>query len=605
MSSKMTETKSQTLHNAAAGAKAWPFEEARKVIARLDGETRPVIFETGYGPSGLPHIGTFGEVARTTMVRRAFEALTGGTIPTRLIAFSDDMDGMRKIPGNLPNQDRLAPFIGRPLTEVPDPFGTHESFAHHNNARLRGFLDQFGFEYEFMSATETYRSGRFDAALRATLAAYDAVMAIMLPTLGPERRATYSPFLPIHPVTRIVEQVPLIAHDADAGTITWRDASGTVYETPVTGGHAKLQWKPDWAMRWTALGIDYEMAGKDLIDSVTQSAKICRAIGGRPPEGFNYELFLDPNGEKISKSRGNGLSVEEWLSYASPESLSLFMFQKPRTAKRLYFDVIPKAVDEYYTFAQKYAGEELPKRLENPVWHIKGGPETASGTAISFAMLLNLVSASNAEDRTVLWGFISRYVPGASPETEPELDRLVDYALAYYRDFVLPTKRFRAATATERAALEDLDARLADPRGGRRGDHPGRGLRRRQGALRSAARLVRGALPGAARPGAGASLRLLRRALRRGGDAGADRRRSLPRDRLSLGLPPPGTQRAGLRRLFLVSGVVRRPPRRRSRPQGTRSSSVTPGTLRFMIRLSRSAVVSAMARLFAGSSSVP
>ena len=444
------------------GAKAWPFEEARKVIARLGDKPRPVIFETGYGPSGLPHIGTFGEVARTTMVRNAFELLTGGTIATRLIAFSDDMDGMRKIPGNLPNAHILEPHLGKPLTEVPDPFGTHESFAHHNNARLKGFLDGFGFEYEFMSSTETYRSGRFDEALLATLRAYDEVMAIMLPTLGPERRATYSPFLPVHPVTRVVMQVPLVSHDADAGTIVWRDPDGgKMYETPVTGGAAKLQWKPDWAMRWAALGVDYEMAGKDLIESVRVSSRICQAIGGNPPEGFNYELFLDENGEKISKTKGNGLSVEEWLTYASPESLALFMYQKPKAAKRLFFDVIPKAVDEYFTFAQKYNASAADDRLDNPVFHIKAGAETVPTTPITFAMLLNLVSASNAEDRAVLWGFISRYAPGATPATEPELDKLVGYALAYYRDFVAPTKVFRAPTPTERQALEALSERIA------------------------------------------------------------------------------------------------------------------------------------------------
>ncbi|MEM0908022.1 MAG: lysine--tRNA ligase [Pseudomonadota bacterium] len=447
----------ETVH----GAKSWPFEEAKKVINRLGGETREVIFETGYGPSGLPHIGTFGEVARTTMVKNAFTLLTGGAIPARLIAFSDDLDGMRKIPGNVPNGNLLEPHLGKPLTEVPDPFGEYESFAHHNNARLRGFLDSFGFEYEFMSSTESYRAGRFDEALLATLRAYDDVMAIMLPTLGPERRATYAPFLPIHPETRVVMQVKLESHDAAAGTISWRDPdTNRLYETPVTGGAAKLQWKPDWAMRWAALGVDYEMAGKDLIESVRVSSRICKAIGGKPPEGFNYELFLDENGEKISKTKGNGLSVEEWLTYASPESLSLFMFQKPKAAKRLFFDVIPKAVDEYFTFAGKYNEAEPAARLDNPVFHIKAGPEKAATTPVPFAMLLNLVSASNAEDRDVLWGFITRYAPGASPETEPELDKLVGYAVRYYRDFVAPKKSFRAPTATERKAMEALSARL-------------------------------------------------------------------------------------------------------------------------------------------------
>ncbi|MEM7694529.1 MAG: lysine--tRNA ligase [Pseudomonadota bacterium] len=446
--------------DAANGARAWPFEEARKVVARI-GEGDRAVFETGYGPSGLPHIGTFGEVARTTMVRQAFQLLTGGRVKTTLIAFSDDMDGMRKVPGNLPNQDMLQEFIGKPLTEVPDPFGTHESFAHHNNARLKGFLDSFGFDYTFVSATETYRAGKFDEALLSTLRAFDDVMAIMLPTLGPERRATYAPFLPIHPKTREVCQVPIEARDADAGTIVWRDRDGTRFETPVTGGHAKLQWKPDWAMRWAALGVDYEMAGKDLIESVRVSSRICKAIGGRPPEGFNYELFLDENGEKISKTKGNGLSVEEWLTYASPESLSLFMFQKPKAAKRLFFDVIPKAVDEYNTFAQKYNETPASERLESPVWHIKAGAPAVPTVPIAFAMLLNLVSASNASDRAVLWGFISRYAPGATPESEPELDKLVGYALAYYRDFVAPKKTFRPPTDAERTAMEALSARLA------------------------------------------------------------------------------------------------------------------------------------------------
>lgn len=445
----------------AEGGKAWPYEEARKLLKRVKGQTRPVIFETGYGPSGLPHIGTFGEVVRTTMVRNAFRQLTGDAVPTRLLCFSDDMDGLRKVPDNVPNQELLAQSLGKPLTEVPDPFGEDESFAHHNNRRLRGFLDSFGFDYEFVSATQMYRSGRFDEALLATLAAYDAVMAVMLPTLGPERRATYSPFLPIHPQTRVVMQVPLTGRDVAAGTVSWTDPdTGEDHTTPVTGGACKLQWKPDWAMRWAALGVDYEMAGKDLIESVRASARICKAIGGTPPEGFHYELFLDENGEKISKSRGNGLSVEEWLAYAAPESLSLYMYQKPRAAKRLFFDVIPKTVDEYYQFAAKYNAEDVAKRVENPVWHISGGAPSVDVTPVGFSMLLNLVSASNAEDRDVLWGFISRYQPGATPESEPELDKLVGYAIRYYHDRVRPNKAYRAPTEEERAALMELSDRL-------------------------------------------------------------------------------------------------------------------------------------------------
>jgi lysyl-tRNA synthetase class 1 len=419
-----------------------------------------VLFETGYGPSGLPHIGTFGEVVRTSMVRRAFSTLSD--IPTRLFCFSDDMDGLRKVPDNIPNQAMVRGWLGKPLTTIPDPFGTHESFGHHNNAMLRGFLDGFGFEYEFQSATDWYRSGRFDDALRLVLRYYDEVMALMLPTLGEERQGTYSPFLPISPTTGRVLQVPLVARDADAGTVSFVDEDGATREVPVTGGHCKLQWKPDWAMRWFALGVDYEMSGKDLIPSVALAQKIVLALGGTPPDGFNYELFLDDKGQKISKSKGNGLAVEDWLRYAPPESLSLYMYQQPRRAKKLYFDVIPRAVDEYITFAQKFPAETAVAQLENPVWHIHAGAPPALNCPLSFNVLLNLAGVANAEDPAVLWGFISRYSRGASPENSPFLDRLVGYAITYYRDFVKPAKRFRAADPTERAALTELSAALAE-----------------------------------------------------------------------------------------------------------------------------------------------
>jgi lysyl-tRNA synthetase class 1 len=446
----------------ASAAKAWPFEQARLVIERLKKAPKdgPVIFETGYGPSGLPHIGTFGEVARTTMVRHAFRILTDDKIPTRLIAFSDDMDGFRKVPTNVPNQEMLKEHLHLPLTKVPDPFGCHESFAHHNNARLREFLDGFGFEYEFKSSTEMYKSGAFDDTLLKMLDRYDAVMAIMLPTLGEDRRATYSPFLPISPKTGRVLQVPTLARNFERGTIVFEDEDGERTEIPVTGGNVKIQWKPDWALRWTALGVDYEMAGKDLIDSVTQSSKICRALGGNPPDGFNYELFLDENGEKISKSKGNGLTIEEWLKYAPPESLSLYMFQKPKTAKRLYFDVIPKAVDEYLSFLDAFPGQNEAERMENPVWHVHSGRPPQWGAPVTFALLLNLVSAANAETKEQLWSFISKYAPGVTPESHPFLDTLVGCALAYYEDFVKPSKKFRAASDKERAAFNDLIAKL-------------------------------------------------------------------------------------------------------------------------------------------------
>ena len=437
--------------------KAWPFEEAAKLGARLAASGKSAaIFETGYGPSGLPHIGTFGEVARTSWVRHAFAELTG--MPSRLIAFSDDLDGLRKVPDNVPNRDMLAQHLGKPLTRIPDPFGTHESFGAHNNARLRSFLNSFGFEYEFASSTEVYASGRFDAALIRVLEAYDEITAVILPTLGPERRATYAPVLPIHPETGRVMQVPLTARDPAGGSVTWTDPdTGRSYETQVTGGAAKLQWKADWAMRWYALGIDYEMSGKDLIDSVRLSSRICRILGASPPETFTYELFLDQHGQKISKSKGNGLSVEEWLRYGPPESLGQFMYAQPQRAKRLYFDVIPRATDEYLANADKLSAQSDADRRTNPAWHMHAGRlPNHGGSPVSFTMLLNLASVVNAETPEILWGFIRRYAPEATPENRPFLDRLVHHAIAYYRDFVRPEKNFRHPTDTEREALADL-----------------------------------------------------------------------------------------------------------------------------------------------------
>ncbi|NOU05863.1 MAG: lysine--tRNA ligase [Hyphomicrobiaceae bacterium] len=457
-------------------AKAWPFEEARRLIQRLErapqGKDKVVIFETGYGPSGLPHIGTFGEVARTSMVRHAFEVLTEGKRKTRLICFSDDMDGLRKVPDNVPNKEMLAQYLDKPLTSVPDPFtNEYPSFAHHNNARLRKFLDQFGFQYEFLSATEQYKSGAMDATLLRMLEVYDKVMEIILPTLGPDRQATYSPFLPVSPTSGKVLQVPMIERDATRGTIVYIDPdTGKKVETKVTGGAVKCQWKADWAMRWAAIGVDYEMAGKDLIDSVTLSSRICKALGGTPPEGFNYELFLDEKGQKISKSKGNGLTIEQWLTYASPESLSLFMYQKPKTAKKLYFDVIPRALDEYLQFIAAFPQQDAKGKLDNPVWHLHMGAPPKSELPITFGLLLNLVAASNAHDKSVLWGFIRKIAPNATAEKFPMLDHLVGYAVRYYEDFVKPTKVFRVATAEERVALMALDAALADVTPGATGD---------------------------------------------------------------------------------------------------------------------------------------
>ncbi len=451
------------LKDAALTAEAWPFQEARTLFNEKLGGRVPekgyVLFETGYGPSGLPHIGTFGEVVRTTMVRNAFKTLYPD-IPTKLFCVSDDMDGLRKVPDNIPNKDMVAAYLGKPLTRIPDPFGCHGSFGEHNNSRLKEFLDSFGFDYEFKSATECYTSGLYDKALLAVLQNYEKVINVILPTLGDERRATYSPFLPISPKTGNVLQVPLLEINKEKGTVTFLDEDGERTEVPVTGGRCKLQWKADWAMRWYALGVDYEMSGKDLMESVRLSSKICRILGGTPPQNLTYELFLDEKGEKISKSKGNGLAVEDWLKYAPQESLSLFMFQKPRTAKRLHFDVIPRAVDEYLNFISAYAGQEGKDRLNNPAWHIHAGLPPKPETGLSFNILLNLVSVCHSDDPAVLWHYISAYAPGATPETCPYLNNLIPYAAAYYRDFVRPLQKYRMPSENEAAALNDLKSVL-------------------------------------------------------------------------------------------------------------------------------------------------
>jgi lysyl-tRNA synthetase, class I len=448
---------------AAMQSKAWPYEEARKLLKRWpDGKPagQPVIFETGYGPSGLPHIGTFNEVLRTTFVRRAYEEITGGA-PTRLIAFSDDMDGLRKVPDNVPNQEMLAGHLSKPLTRIPDPFGTHESFAHHNNAMLRRFLDRFGFDYDFLSATDCYASGRFDDVIRKVLTAWDAIMGVMLPTLREDRRKTYSPVLPVSPSTGRVLQVPVEVVDAEAGLIAFHDEDGSRVRQSAFGGMAKLQWKVDWAARWVALGVDYEMAGKDLIDSVVQSGKIARVLGGRPPEGFNYEMFLDEKGEKISKSKGNGLSLEEWLRYGSEESLAFYIYREPRKAKSLHIGVIPRAVDEYWQFRANYSAQPIEQKLGNPVHHIHAGKVPETTLPVTYGLLLNLVSLPGLQDRDVAWKFVQRYAPGTSPQSHPELDRLIGLAVNYARDFVVPTLKRRAPTEMEAAALRDLDEELA------------------------------------------------------------------------------------------------------------------------------------------------
>ncbi|MBT2134213.1 lysine--tRNA ligase [Croceibacterium sp. LX-88] len=455
------------LISAARVSKAWPFQEAMKLVKRYpDGKPGgvPVLFETGYGPSGLPHIGTFQEVLRTTLVRRAYEIVSGGA-PTRLVAFSDDMDGLRKVPDNVPQQEMMARHLGQPLSRLPDPFGKFESFAHHNNAMLRDFLDRFGFEYEFVAASDRYNSGAFDAPLVRVLETFDAIMDIMLPTLRAERQKTYSPVLPISEKSGVVLQVPVQVVDAANGIVRFEDEGETV-EQCVFGGKAKLQWKVDWAMRWYALGVDYEMSGKDLTDSVTQSGRIVRALGGRMPEVMIYELFLDEKGEKISKSKGNGLTIEEWLTYGTEESLGFYIFREPKSAKSLHVGVIPKAVDEYWQFRAKIPEQPIEQQLGNPVWHLlrANGYHGGEGDTlpVSYALLLNLVGVLGAgATHEQVWSYLGNYIHDLNPAHHPELDALINRALAYNRDFIAPTLKRRAPEPNEAAALRALDEELA------------------------------------------------------------------------------------------------------------------------------------------------
>ena len=442
--------------------KSWPFIEAFKIINRLGGIqnfTKPskefVLFETGYGPSGLPHIGTFGEVVRTSMVRHAFTSLVDCS--TKLLTFSDDMDGLRKIPDNVPNQDMLKNYLGKPLTSIPDPFGKYESFGHHNNAKLRSFLDQFKFEYDFVSSTQKYQSGDFDESLKLILANHQKIISIILPTLREDRQKTYSPFLPISPITGDVLQVKIEEYRPYSNSVIFIDPlNNKLTEVEVTGGKCKLQWKVDWAMRWISLGVDYEMCGKDLIESADLASKVCQLLSKQPPVNFIYEMFLDEKGEKISKSVGNGISVNQWLRYAPPESLSLFMYQKPKTAKKLFFDVIPKNVDEYTSFLNKFQFEEEPQKYNNPVWHIHSGLPPNNETEINFNTLMNLVSVCNSTDKKVIWKFLKEYDENLNAQSSKLLDILIEYAINYYIDFILPSKKYLKINDENKKIFKDL-----------------------------------------------------------------------------------------------------------------------------------------------------
>jgi len=439
---------------------SWPFVEARKLVKerqKIYEKKGKIILQTGYGPSGLPHIGTFAEVARTTMMVNAIKQIID--IPTEVITFSDDMDGLRKIPDNVPNKEILEKNLHKPLTNIPDPFKKYKSFGDHNNEMLKKFLNEFKFNYTFKSSTESYKKGLFNSSLLLVLEKYEKIKEIILPTLGKERQITYSPFLPICPETGKVLEVPVVEIKKKEGKIIYQNGNKKI-ETEVTNGKCKLQWKVDWAMRWYAFDVDYEMYGKDLIESAILSSKICQILGKKSPNGFAYEMFLDEKGEKISKSKGNGITIESWLKYASPESLSLYMYQNPKRAKKLYADVVPKAVDEYLTCIDKFSEQDDKQKILNPVWHIHNGNPPKEKSIMPFSVLLNLVGTSNATDKDVLWKFIRKNKKDIKISDHPILDSLVGYALKYFEDIVKANKKYRKPNDKEKKALQDLVKRL-------------------------------------------------------------------------------------------------------------------------------------------------
>jgi lysyl-tRNA synthetase class 1 len=435
---------------------AWPFVEAKKLLRERKAQIEKkgkIILQTGYGPSGLPHIGTFGEVARTSMMVNALNYLSD--LPTEIITFSDDMDGLRKVPDNVPNQELLNKNLHKPLTQVPDPFKKFTSFGEHNNEMLRTFLDKFNFKYNFKSSTTLYKSGTFNSTLQLILENYQNIMDIIIPTLGKERQKTYSPFLPICPETGIVLEVPVVEIIKEKSKIIF-DNSGKKIEASILDGNCKLQWKVDWAMRWYALDVDFEMYGKDLIESAILSSKIIKILGKSNPSSFAYELFLDEKGEKISKSKGNGITIDQWLEYASPESLSLYMYQNPKRAKKLYKEIVPKAVDEYLDFIEKAKTQNELQLLMNPAWHVHNGKMPKEEIIKTFSMLLNLVETSNADSKELLWKFVKKYKKDISEKNHPIFDNLISYAIRYFDDVIKPQKKYKKPNSEERKALKAL-----------------------------------------------------------------------------------------------------------------------------------------------------
>ncbi|MFH2218432.1 MAG: lysine--tRNA ligase [Pseudomonadota bacterium] len=450
--------------------KCWPFKEADKLRKRYtETPNIPVRFETGFGPSGMPHIGTFAEVARTTWVRHAFEFLTRW--PTQLIAFSDDMDGLRKVPLNLPQQEMLTENLGRPLCRIPDPFGECESYSAYMNNKLREFLDSYSFDYTFQSSHEAYTRGDFNDGLSVILQKVEDVKAIILPTMSEAKRANWSPFFPICENCGRINSTQVTGYDIENNAIDYSceqeegevKSCGHKGTASIFNGKVKVGWKIDWALRWYSYDIGYEMYGKDLIESARLSGKICRLMGKQPPTGLFYELFLDAKGRKISKSVGKGLTIDSWMSYAPLESLLFYIFQNPKQAKRLFWGIVPRSVDDYLSNLIQYRSMDPEDHPESTIWHLfnKGETVPSYNAAINFSLINNLISAVGADDIDLILEYLKRY-DSSMEKYGTVIEDLVKKAMNYYRDFILPDKKYRTPTEKEKKMFNALRNELAE-----------------------------------------------------------------------------------------------------------------------------------------------
>ena len=447
----------------------WPYEEARKLVDRAQGYQpgRPVIFESGFGPSGLPHLGTMCEVLRPAYVRRALENVGDGR-PARLIVFIDDIDGLRKVPESVPHRDEWKRYLGQPVARIPDPFGCCKSFADHMIDLLSKFLAPVEVDLELARASEMYASGRFDDALKLMLDKREDIIRVITPTLREENRAGWSPFMPICPACGQVNSTRVVAYHPDRAAVEFsceRDFGGAHgcghrAEQSVLGGNAKVGWKVDWALRWYVLKVDYELYGKDLIDSARLSGQILRLLGGKPPIGFPFEMFLDEEGHKISKSVGRGVTVDDWQRYAPIEVLKYFLLLSPRRARKLFIETIPQYVDEYLDALREYARADNVEARRNMALEfvLQSRSSRRFDSSLTYSMTMNLVAALGSSDRDLIWKYLTRYDPAIAGDAETEaLGRtLMDCALNYYADFIEPTKKRYAPNNSEREQLKKL-----------------------------------------------------------------------------------------------------------------------------------------------------